>query len=76
MGNKKEPEKEIDSANNEEVFFDPEEQKKYEDYNKNKKIQEEERQKMIEKNRQEGKKINKGDDAGTEQAPGNRKTDL
>ena len=40
-----------------ETFFDPEEKKKYEDYEKNKKIAEAERQKQIEKNRAEGEEI-------------------
>jgi len=43
MGKPKEEEKPEDTANRDEHFFDPEEQKKYEDYNKNKKLAEEER---------------------------------
>lgn len=45
MGKPKEEGLKIDdSANREEVFFDPEEKKKYDEYEKNKKIAEEERQ--------------------------------
>lgn len=40
MGKPKEEEQPEDTANRDEHFFDPEEQKKYEEYNKNKKLAE------------------------------------
>ena len=53
-------EKPEEPKDREEVFFDPEEKKKYDEHEKNQKLAEEEKERLIEKNRADGEMIRQG----------------